>query len=88
MRNWSFDDAGALLLQVMPALEWGIAGAGMLLLLAVDLLCERGVAVDRRLAEGTIAVRWPALILLIAATLVFGHYGAGYDATAFLYAQF
>ena len=29
-----------------------------------------------------------ALILLIAATLVFGHYGAGYDATAFLYAQF
>ena len=45
-------------------------------------------AVDRRLAEGTIAVRWPALILLIAATLVFGHYGAGYDATAFLYAQF
>ena len=88
VRNWSFDGAGALLLQVMPALEWGIAGAGMLLLLAVDLLCERGVAVDRRLAEGTIAVRWPALILLIAATLVFGHYGAGYDATAFLYAQF
>jgi hypothetical protein len=35
-----------------------------------------------------ILVRWPLLLMLLLSILVFGIYGSGYDAQAFLYTQF
>ena len=86
--GWNFTGFGERLTAVMPALEWIIAAAAALVLLAVDLLCEHVKDFGGRLARGTVLIRWPLLILLIAAVLVFGCYGTGYDAAAFLYTQF
>lgn len=86
--NWTFKDAAACLASLMPGMEWGIALAGAAAVLAVDLLCERKVDVCGRLARGRIIVRWPLLLALLLAVLIFGVYGAGYDGTAFLYTQF
>ena len=73
---------------VMPGLEWLIAGAALLLLLIVDLLEERSMRLNQRLAETTLFLRWPLLLALLLAVLVFGRYGPGYDLAGFLYTQF
>ena len=72
----------------MAALEWLIAGVGCLIVLIVDLLCEKKIDVCGRLAKTHFFIRWPVLLLLILAIVVFGMYGEGYDSAAFLYTQF
>ncbi len=87
-RNWTFTGAAKAVSAVMDPLEWYIALIAMGIVFVVDLLCERKVDVNGRLARGSFLIRWPILIALIMATLVFGCYGAGFDASAFLYTQF
>ena len=86
--NWDFDKAGETLSALMGPLEWYIALIALAVILIVDLLCERGVDVNSRIAKGTLLIRWPVLLVLILAVLVFGCYGSGFDGAAFLYTQF
>ena len=44
--------------------------------------------VNEWLAGAHFLIRWPLLLLLLFAVLIFGMYGHGYDGAAFLYAQF
>ncbi|MGN0753261.1 MAG: MBOAT family O-acyltransferase [Aristaeellaceae bacterium] len=85
---WQFAGFTAQVTAVMEPLEWLIAGVGCLLVLAVDILCERKIDVCGGLARAKVVLRWPLLLALILAIAVFGVYGAGYDGTAFLYTQF
>ena len=87
-RSWSFAGAGEALTAMMVPLEWYIAIAALVIVLVIDLLCERGVDVNGNLAKGFFLIRWVVLIALILAVLVFGCYGADFDASAFLYTQF
>lgn len=86
--TWDFSAFSEKMTSVMPLLEWGIAGAGLLVALVVDLLCERKKDMDARFLNAGILVRWPLLLMLLLSILVFGIYGSGYDAQAFLYTQF
>ena len=86
--GWDFTGFAAKTSAIMPPLEWAIAGIGVLTVLVVDILCERKVDVCGALARSRIWVRWPLLLLLLLAILVFGIYGSGYDPQAFLYTQF
>lgn len=86
--GWAFSGFYASVSAVMPPLEWLIAGIGMLVVLFIDLLCEQKVDVCGRIASSRVWVRWPLLLLLLLAVLIFGVYGSGYDAQAFLYTQF
>ena len=85
---WDFSGFSARVTAVMEPLEWIIAGAGCLIVLIVDLLCEKKTDLCGILAKAQFFLRWPVLLLLILAIAVFGIYGAGYDGTAFLYTQF
>lgn len=87
-RNWEFSDAAVRMTRLTEPLEWYIAAIGIFIVFLIDFLCERGVDVNGKLARTTILIRWPVLILLIIAILVFGCYGSGFDASAFLYTQF
>ena len=87
-RSWTFAGAGEALTAMMVPLEWYIAIAALVIVLVIDLLCERGVDVNGNLAKGFFLIRWVVLIALILAVLVFGCYGADFDASAFLYTQF
>ena len=87
-RNWDFSDAAVRMARMTEPLEWYIALIAMAIVLLIDLLCERGVDVNGRLARTTVLLRWPVLIGLIVAILVFSCYGSGFDASAFLYTQF
>ena len=86
--NWSFAGFAEKTAAVMEPLEWIIAGAGCLIVLIVDLLCEHKIDVCEGLAKTNFLIRWPVLLLLIVAIVTFGVYGSGFDGAAFLYTQF
>lgn len=86
--NWSFAGAEEALTAMLAPLEWYITLASLVIVLVIDLLCERGVDVNGRLAKGFFLIRWVTLIALILAVLIFGCYGADFDAAAFLYTNF
>lgn len=87
-RNWSFSGFAEKTTEVMASLEWLIAGARCVIVLVIDLLCEKKIDVCGRLAKTHFFIRWPALLFLILAIVIFGVYGEGFDAAAFLYTQF
>ena len=61
--------------------------AALIVVLAVSALGYRE-SVRERIARLNIVVRWAIYILLIWNIVVFGMYGPGYDASAFIYEQF
>jgi len=87
-RNWTFAGAGEALTALMGPLEWYIAIAALAIVFVIDLLCECDMDVNGRIAKGFFLIRWVVLLALILAILVFGCYGADFDASAFLYTQF
>ena len=61
--------------------------AGILIVVIVDLLAnKRDLCGD--LARGSRVLRWAIAYVLIIAIMVFGVYGYGYSAGAFIYAGF
>lgn len=71
----------------MDAVEWAIALAGLLLLLIISLLQQKG-AVRERIAAKPLPVRWLIWYALLFATILFGHYGPDYSAAEFIYQGF
>ncbi len=54
-------------------------------LFVVSLLQEKGMKVRDTLAKQNLLFRWVMYLLLLTAVLIFGIYGEGYDAAAFIY---
>ena len=87
-RNWGFSGFAERMGAIMTGQEWIITGAGCMIVLIIDILCERKNDVCGTLARTHFWIRWPVLLLLILAIATFGIYGAGYDPAAFLYTKF
>ena len=86
---WSFETFVSRCTKIMSPMEWIIAGSALVIILAVDIICEHKKDFCDGLAKPKFFfIRWPLMILLILAILVFGCYGQGYDSAAFLYTQF
>ena len=75
--------------------EYGVSEKGMtvvifgiLVLLVVGILRERGMKIRETVAQQGIILRWTLYLLLLAVVLIFGVYGPSYDASAFIYGQF
>ena len=60
----------------------------IMVLLVVGILQENGMKIRETLAKQNILFRWLMVLALICAILVFGMYGPGYDASAFIYGRF
>ena len=65
-----------------------VAGLGILILFAADVLKYRKVDIAGRFRRLPLPVRWLVLYAAVAAILLFGIYGPGYDASSFIYFQF
>ena len=68
--------------------NWVVLFVMLLILLSVDIAHERGFAIRDFIARQGIVARWLIYLTALAAVLVFGVYGTGYDAASFIYQQF
>lgn len=66
----------------------GVVIFGILVLLVVGILRERGMKIRETIAKQGFILRWALFLLLLAVVLVFGIYGPSYDASTFIYGQF
>ena len=85
---WDLSGFSARMTEAMSWLEWGILGGGVLIMLIVDILGEIKDDLGEKLAAGPVWLRWPVLLFLLLAVMIFGIYGPELDSTAFLYTQF
>ena len=85
-----FTDFGAGMTRNFPlGMQDGVVAIiAVLLMLLVDILCEKQPDLRKKLAVSPLYVRWTLLMGLMFLTLIFGCYGAGFDRAAFLYAGF
>lgn len=85
-----FTDFGAGMTRNFPLgmQDGAVAIIAVLLMLLVDILCEKQPDLRKKLAVSPLYVRWTLLMGLMFLTLIFGCYGAGFDRAAFLYAGF
>ncbi len=60
----------------------------VVLIAAVDIINERGKTVRSIIAGQQFPFRWAVYLTAVAAILVFGMYGPGFDMASFIYAQF
>jgi hypothetical protein len=75
--------------------EWGLVpgnlvvwGCGLLVLLLVDILHEKGISVQQKTAALPLPLRWAIFLGLFWSVILLGIYGVGYDTSGFIYAQF
>ena len=61
---------------------------GIILLIVMDILAFNGVEIRDRIIRQSIWYRWIVMIAGILAVLIFGIWGAGYNASSFIYQQF
>ena len=87
-KNWKLTNVGVAFTSVDEPLNWYIAAGAFLIMLVVDIICEKKPDLNNKLARGPFFVRWPILLLLILIVLIYGCYGTGYDPSAFLYTNF
>jgi len=78
---------GGLMQLGLSAADYGALAIAVLLLLAVSLTARTG-SVREKLAARPVAFRYAACFAMFTAILIFGAYGAGYDASQFIYSQF
>ena len=85
--NWGALFDGSFLKLGLDAADYLVVLVGSLVMLAVSLAKGKG-PVREQLAAKPAVVRYGLIWLLIAATVIFGAYGIGYDAAQFIYVQF
>lgn len=61
---------------------------GVVLLIVVDILNNRGIFISNYIAKERLWVRWPVYITAIMLILICGIWGTGYDTASFIYYQF
>ena len=80
-------NTGSLLSFGLDAVEWGVLLMSLVILLTVSLLQEKG-SVRERIDTMRLPVRWMLYFGFLFYVILFGNYGPGYDAAAFIYQNF
>lgn len=79
---------GSLLNYGLTKVNFVIAIASIMVLIAVSLLKERGISIRESIGKMNIVVRWTIYIAAFYSVVILGIYGPGYDASAFVYMGF
>lgn len=84
---WVFFD-GSLYQLGLDHANFNLMLLTVVLLLVVDAIQERGIRIRETVAKQNIVLRWAIYYIIFFAIVIFGIYGAGYDAQSFIYEQF
>ncbi len=84
---WTLYD-GTMLELGLSQTDYHIVFAGILILLVVGILQEKGLGIRATLSKQNLWFRWLIIIGAVIAVLLFGVYGPNYTAQSFIYAQF
>ena len=84
---WVFSD-NSLLNMGLDQKNWNLLIVMIVFLMVVDYFNEKGVVIRNRIAGMVFPARWIVYYAAIFAVLIFGIYGAGYDASSFIYQNF
>ena len=79
---------GSLYSLGLGRVDFWITVSAIFVLFLVDLQHERGVHLRELILRQPLPVRWAVYFAALTAILLFGVYGPGYDAAAFIYFQF
>ena len=60
----------------------------LIVLLAADIVAERGVVIRKEVAKQNTVFRWAVYLAAILMIVIFGVYGPGFDAASFIYQNF
>ena len=72
----------------LSAGNWVVLLCGLAVLLAVDILHEKGISVQERAGSLPLPLRWLLLLGFFWSVIMLGIYGVGYDTSGFIYARF
>lgn len=84
---WELFD-GTLLSLGLDWPNWMIAVLAIYILWRVSCAQERNICVRDVIAQQNIIIRWSIYLIAIFSVLIFGIYGAGYDASTFVYMNY
>ena len=79
---------GSLYACGLDAANFTVMGIGIGILALMDILRRRGIRAERVILRQPCWFRWVWFSVCIAAVLLFGIWGPGYDAASFIYFQF
>lgn len=68
--------------------DFWLAVYSIILLLVVSILKERGIQIRESVAQRNIIIRWIVYYVAFFSIVIFGIYGAGYNASDFVYMKF
>lgn len=68
--------------------DMGVAFLGIIAVLIVDIIHEKGISIREKIASLSLPVRWGVWYGIIACVIVFGAYGAGYTIVDMIYAAY
>ena len=86
-RLWTLFD-GSLYTHGLDQKDFYVAFAGVIVMLIVDILHERGVSIRERIGSQRIVIRWCIFYCAVFALIILGIYGPGFDAASFVYGAF
>lgn len=87
--NWLEQLRDGVLLELgLDVQDWCVLAVGTALLWLVGHLKEGEHRIREELAARPLAVRWCCYLALLAAVVLLGAYGEGYETVGFIYAQF
>ncbi len=86
--DFGFMEKDALLELGLDRWNWILLLAGIILLLIVDIQHEKGFSMRDRIAKQNVVFRILLISFTIAAIVILGVYGPGYDSAGFIYQQF
>ncbi len=84
---WVFTDT-SLLDHGFTQGDFKVAAISLILLIAMDILNFKDIEIRDKILSQSIWYRWIIMIGAILAILIFGIWGAGYNASSFIYQQF
>ena len=86
--NFSFLFDDTLVSLGLTGKDWLVLLISLLVVLFVGYLHEKGVHIRESISRQHLIFRWMIYLLAIAALMVFGKYGPGYNAANFIYERF